>query len=162
MAKLCICAHGQHGKDTLADMLSVFGYTKADSSRTALEEFLYDKLSPKYGYKTIDEAYEDRVNHRAEWFNEIVDYNTPDKTRLAKVVMGKADIYVGMRCPEELKACKEAGLFDHVIWVDASKRVPPEGIDSCKVTADMADIVVCNNGALEDLQMRAELLTTVL
>jgi hypothetical protein len=78
-----------------------FGYNYKSSSLAASEIFIYDTLKDKYGYKTPEECFEDRVNHRAEWFDLICDYNKDDKARLAKEIMKSADIYVGMRSNEE-------------------------------------------------------------
>lgn len=149
--KLLITGYRQHGKDTVADILGEYGFTKQDSSRKALEIFLFEKLAPKYGYKSLDEAYEDRVNHRSEWYEEIKAYNTPDKCRLARQIMAESDIYVGMRDKEEIIACKEEGIFDWIIWVDASKRKPPEDLSSCTVSQEDAHIILDNNRSEEQL-----------
>lgn len=150
--KLLIIGHARHGKDTLAEILrDGWGYTFQSSSYAAAEKVVYPVLQPKYGYTSIEEAYEDRVNHRAEWKELITAYNTPDKTRLAKEIMQENDIYVGMRCKDELSACKAIGLFDHIIWVDAEGRVDPEDESSNTLSMDMADIVVDNSGTGDQL-----------
>ena len=77
-------------------------------------------------YSDIEECYEDRVNHRKEWFDQIVAYNTPDLLRLAKEIYSVYDIYVGIRNRHEFEAAKDAGLFDFSIWVDRSKHFPSE------------------------------------
>lgn len=154
-SKFLIIGHAQHGKDTAAEMLcDMFGLKAADSSRRSLEIFLFDKLAPKYGYKTIEEAYQDRKNHRAEWYEEIKAFNTPDKTRLARNIIKDSDIYVGMRCPEEIAACRSARLFDQVLWIDASERKPPEPSSSFAITQADADVVIDNNGNEPNLRHR--------
>ena len=96
--KLLIIGHQRHGKDTLAEILNEeFGLRFKSSSLSAAEIFIYDELKYKYEYKTPEECFEDRVNHRAEWYNMICDYNKDDKARLAKGILESADCYVGMR-----------------------------------------------------------------
>lgn len=155
--KLLIIGHARHGKDTLAEYLrDRHGFRVADSSRRAAEIFLFDKLKDKYGYKDFEECFRDRVNRRAEWFDEITKYNTPDKTRLARNILANSDIYVGMRSREEVMACRAVGLFDFVIWVDASERLPPEPVDSCQVDVHCAHLSFNNNGKLGDFAYHAE------
>ena len=148
--KLLIIGHARHGKDTLANYLrDVHDFRVADSSIRAAEIFLFDKLATKYGYTTFQECYLDRVNHRAEWFQEIKAYNTPDKTRLARNIMADSDIYVGMRDSDEINACMAAKIFDAIFWVDASERLPPEPTDSFNIDASLATFIIDNNGDLD-------------
>lgn len=160
--KILIVGHKGHGKDTLADLMSLYGYKKQDSSRKALEIFLFQKLRDKYGYATPEEAYQDREQHRAEWYQEIVAFNTPDKTRLARLIMQDSDIYVGMRDRDEIDACMEAGIFDYVIWVDASQRKPLESKSSFNIEVSPDYIVVDNNGDESDLRDAAAALYEII
>ena len=119
--KLLIIGNMRHGKDTLAELLNEeFGYTFESSSQSAANIFLYDELKDKYGYKTPEECFEDRVNHRQEWYEAICEYNKDDKARLAKGILERSDCYVGMRDRDEIEECLKQGIFDLVIWVDAS------------------------------------------
>lgn len=144
--KLCIIGHKRHGKDSVAIAMSAcYGYTFRDSSQAALDLFLFDILKERHGYKTPEDAYRDRVNHRKEWFDEIAKYNEDDPTRLAREIISTSDIYVGMRSKRELYACQQAELFDWVIWVDASFRRPFEAPESISVDAGDADYTIDNN-----------------
>jgi len=150
--KLLIIGHARHGKDSVADYLHhCYGYMPTDSSVRAAEIFLFDVLAEKYGYKTFDECYQDRVHHRAEWYEAIKAYNTPEKTRLARAIMADSDVYVGMRDRDEINACREAGIFDLIIWVDASERLPPEPSDSFNIDQSLADVIIDNNGDIASL-----------
>lgn len=63
--KILILGHARHGKDTLAEILNKeYGMTFMSSSQAANEIFLFDELKNKYGYKTKEESFNDRVNHR--------------------------------------------------------------------------------------------------
>lgn len=152
--KLLIIGHARHGKDTVAEKIcGKMGLSFSSSSLFVGEEFIWPTWG-RYRYKTFDEMFADRVNHRKTWADLISAYNTPDKARTAKTMLSREyDVYVGMRKRDEFNASREAGLFDHVIWVDASKRLPPESADSMELVASDADIYFDNNGAQGELDL---------
>lgn len=153
--KLLIISSARWGKDTFAEILrDNFGFSFSSSSQAASDIFIYKELKEKYGYKDSIECFEDRVNHRSEWYNMILDYNKDDKARLAKEILKVSDCYVGMRDGEEIKECNRQGLFDLIIWIDASKRLPPEKSDSFNIDISYADIIVDNNSTLEEFTKR--------
>jgi dephospho-CoA kinase len=157
MPKLLLIGNARHGKDTLAEMLSEkFGLKFTSSSQAASDIFIYEALKDKYGYNTPEECFEDRVNHRAEWYELICDYNSQDRARLAKGILEQSDCYVGMRDRDEIEECIKQKLFDLIIWVDASDRLPPEGKDSFNIDKSCADIIIENNGTLEEFERKIE------
>ena len=154
--KLLIIGHARHGKDTVAALLEkYFGLAYTDSSRAATKIFIYDVLKDKYGYDSFDECYQDRVNHRAEWKQVICDYNKDDRAKLAKGILEHSDCYVGMRDREEINECMRQGLFDIIIWVDASERLPLEDSSSFNIDKTCADIIIENNGTYEQFREKA-------
>lgn len=143
----------RHGKDTFAEILNKhFGLKFQSSSQAAADIFLYDTLKEKYGYKTSEECFEDRVNHRAEWKQLICDYNKDDRAKLAKEILKGADAYVGMRDRAEINECMKQGLFDIIIWVDATGRLPEEPASSFDIDKTCADIIIENNGTFEEFE----------
>lgn len=151
--RLMIIGHARHGKDTVAELLSKnLGLKFTSSSEFACQLFIYKALRYTRGYKTIEECFNDRVNHRALWHQLIKEYQGGDKTKLTQAIFAENDIYCGCRAADEVQAAKDAGLVDLVIWVDASRRLPPEPIESCTVTLNQADFVIGNHGTLEQLQ----------
>lgn len=151
--KFLIIGHARHGKDTFAELLNeMFGFKFKSSSQAAADIFLFDALKDKYGYETPEQCFEDRVNHRAEWYNMICDYNKEDKAKLAKGILTLTDCYVGMRDRGEIEECLRQGLFDLVIWVDASERLPLESADSFNIDKTCADIIIPNNGTFEQFK----------
>ena len=93
--KVLIIGHARHGKDSMAEILNKeFGLKFESSSQSAANIFLYDMLKDKYGYKTPEECFEDRVNHRQEWYEAIVEYNKDDRAKLAKGILERSDCYV--------------------------------------------------------------------
>ena len=144
--KLIITGHKHHGKDTACKILNQsMGYSYAVSSWTACINFIFDALKYKYCYKTQMECFNDRINRRAEWYELIRQFNTPDKARLGKMIFSDKDIYNGIRDLEELNALRDAGVFDFLIWIDRSEHCPPEDLDSMNITREHADYVVNNN-----------------
>lgn len=151
--KLLILGNMRHGKDSFAEILNEhFGLSFQSSSQAAANIFLYDSLKDKYGYKTPEECFEDRVNHRAEWKNMICHYNKDDRAKLAKEILKNSDCYVGMRDREEINECMRQGLFDIIIWVDASDRLPLESSDSFDIDKTCAHIIIENNGTFEEFK----------
>ena len=153
--KLLICGHKRHGKDTLAEILrDEFGLNFTSSSWACAQIFIFDVLKDVFGYKDIDECFNDRFNHRDIWYQLICDYNKYDKTRLAKEILSHNNTYVGMRDKDEILACQEQKLFDLIIWVDASERLPLEDSSSFNIDKSLADIIVDNNGTQEQFRQR--------
>lgn len=153
--KLLIISHGRWGKDTFAEILrDNFGLTFISSSQAAADIFIYDVLKEKYGYTTSEECFNDRHNHRAEWYELIKDYNKYDRAKLAKGILERADCYVGMRDRGEIEECVNQQLFDLIIWVDASARLPEENPDSFNIDKSCADIIINNNGSLAEFKER--------
>lgn len=153
--KLLIISGQRSGKDTLAEILrDNFGISFRSSSQACADIFIYDLLKDKYGYKTPEECFNDRVNHRPEWYQMICDYNKDDKAKLAKEILKYNNTYVGMRDHDEIKECRKQGLFDLIIWVDASKRVPEEDSTSFNITKADADIIIENNGTKEEFRTK--------
>jgi dephospho-CoA kinase len=154
--KLLFLGHARSGKDTLAEILNeVYGLKFISSSQACADIFIYDELKDKYGYKTPEECFLDRVNHRSEWYQMICDYNKDDKAKLAKEILKYNNTYVGMRDHDEIEECRKQGLFDLIIWVDASGRLPNEDSNSFNITKDDADIIIENNESLERFRMKA-------
>lgn len=152
MRKILLIGHMRHGKDTLAEMMArTFGYKYSSSSLMACNIFIYDALKRKYGYESVYQCFEDRVNHRAEWHDLICEYNEDDGARLAKEIMKECNMYVGMRSDKELKACLEQKVFDLVIGV-YDPRKPLEGEDSFDIDFwNAAQVVIPNAGEKEHL-----------
>lgn len=157
LPKLLIIGHMRHGKDTLAELLEEqIGLKFLSSSLAASNIFLYDALKEKYGYTTPEECFEDRMNRRPEWYQLICDYNKDDKARLAKGILEITDCYVGMRDRGEIDECMRQGLFDLIVWVDASERLPLESKESFNIDKSCADVIIENNGTFEEFKEKVK------
>jgi dephospho-CoA kinase len=163
MKQILLIGHAQHGKDTTAEIMKeLYGFRYESSSVAASRIFLFDVLKKKYGYLTPEQCYEDRVNHRDEWYDLICEYNSVDRARLAKEIMRNGDMYVGMRDDEEIQECRRQGVFDLVIGV-FDPRKPLEPATSFNIDIwEMSDFIIPNSGTLYDLRTRIELLEPLL
>ena len=152
LPKLLVIGHGRHGKDTVCEILAKnYNYSFESSSRFCSKLFIYNMLKDKYGYSSEEECYEDRHNHRAEWYNAICDYNEKDAATLGREIFKEHDIYCGLRNKREFFAMKNTGVFDYAIWVDRSDHLPPESKDSMSLEQWMADYTIDNNRDLNQL-----------
>ena len=129
-----------------------YGVRFVPTSQCIASTVIFPQLQSVYDYATPLDCYNDRHNHRSEWFDLIDQFNKHDKTRLAKSILQVCDCYVGMRNAAEVDACRRARLFDIVVWVDARERVALEAPSSCTVSASQADYVIHNNGSLLELE----------
>ena len=147
------------GKDVMAEYLrDKIGLTFQSSSYFACERFLYPIFKDKYGYESIQECYQDRHSEgmREAWYNAISDLNRVDATTISTAMFEELSVYVGLRSEVELKAAQQKWPDCLTIWVDASDRIVPEESTSCTVTADMADIIIKNNGTLEQFYKKID------
>jgi hypothetical protein len=151
--KLLVIGHGRHGKDTVCEILQEkYNLSFESSSRFCSKLFIYDMLKDKYGYKSEEECYADRHQHRAEWYDAICDYNAGDGARLGREIFKVHDIYCGLRNKREYFAMKNTNVFDYAIWVDRIDHLPPESKDSMSLEQWMADFTIDNNNSLEELE----------
>lgn len=160
--KILIIGHGGHGKDTVASIIKEkVGLTFSSSSIKACEIFIFDALKNKYNYQTIEECFNDRHNHRKEWYDLICEYNKEDRSKLAFKILETEDMYVGMRDDEEFQACKEKKLFNWVIGVyDPSK---PEEKESFNIDFwNVCDFIIPNNSVNTDLKTLEKKVTKIL
>ena len=156
--RLIVFGYARHGKDTACEYLqSRFGLTFSSSSWMACQLFLYEQLRERYGYTSMQECFEDRMNHRKVWFDAIRAYNDPDLCRLGRQLFSQHDVYCGIRNDEEFYGLKKEGIFDLAVWIDASERKPPEASESMTLSAADADLVVSNNGSLEEFHRELDL-----
>jgi hypothetical protein len=170
--KLLVIGHARHGKDTLAEKIcDKMDLVFTSSSVFVGQECVWEQWGRRrvwrqWGrrrYANFNDMFADRVNNRKTWADLISAYNTPDKTKTARTMFERGyDMYAGMRRRDEFNACRDAKLFDRVIWVDALKRLPPESEDSMELSAHDADLCCDNNGLLKGMDSFVESLQRLL
>jgi hypothetical protein len=151
--KLFIVGQGRHGKDTVAEFVQkAYGLTFESSSMFCAEHVVTPWLE-KMGitYDSLEECYEDRVNHRMDWYEAIRSYNKEDESKLSRAIFAKYDMYVGIRSRVEFLEARH--FSDLSVWVEAADRWP--AVDpSCKILKEDCDVIVDNNGTIEELYGR--------
>lgn len=149
--RLLLISNARWGKNSVGDLLEQHGYKCFHSSTFATEQIMMPYFA-EHGnpYTSTEACFADRVNHRKIWHDEIERYNLPTYTRMTwDMINGGYDVYVGMRSRLEFTASRH--LYDRVIWIDASQRLPAEGHDSNGLNAGDADEILDNNGTLTEL-----------
>ena len=151
--KLLVIGHGRHGKDTVCEILQEkYDLSFESSSRFCSKHFIFDLLKDKYNYKDEYDCYNDRFNHRTEWYNAIREYNKDDDSRLGREILKRYNIYSGLRNKNEFFALKKNKVFDYAIWVDRCDHLPKEDPSSMSIEQWMCDYTLDNNGSLERLE----------
>jgi hypothetical protein len=148
--KLMVMGYARHGKDTVGEMLKrIYGMRFESSSMACVEKIMLPAFNAiGLQYLSAEACYEDRVNHRAFWFECIRKFSYKDETRLGRLIFETNDVYCGIRNKEEFFACKAAKVFDYSIWVTRMKVLKAEDEASCTVDPTMADFILDNNGSL--------------
>ena len=158
LPKLLVVGHGRHGKDTVCEMLEQYGYKFQSSSKFCSELFIFNDLKNIYGYANEDECYNDRHNHRTEWYNMIHDYCKDDLARLGRNLFAEHNIYCGLRNRREFFAMQNEEIFDYAIWVDRTDHLPKEDPSSMSIEQWMCDYTIDNNGDLARLEKNVAIL----
>lgn len=156
--KLLIIGHARHGKDTVGEWFKTKGYTFVSSSWFVGEKAVWPAYEQQYAesgytpeFDNFEDFFQNRGTMRAFWYDAIAAYNRPDRSRLGRELFALYDMYVGLRNWQEMQALRLHKAYDLCIWVDASDRMPPEPATSMTISASAADVVVDNNGTLDDL-----------
>jgi len=67
---ILILGEKRSGKDTLAEFFEKnYKLTHMSSSMAGANKFIFKELKSIYGYTSIEECFEDRHDHRKEWFD---------------------------------------------------------------------------------------------
>ena len=117
--RILILGPGRHGKDTFAEMIVSYTDLRFLSSSLTAAELILPYLQVVFDFKDAQEAFEKRHEERKLWQYLIATFLGGDK--LTRMILKKADIYVGMRGLKEYE--ESTYLFDFVVYVDASERV---------------------------------------
>jgi dephospho-CoA kinase len=158
LPKLLVVGHGRHGKDTVCELLEEYRYTFQSSSKFCSELFIFNNLKDQYGYANEDECYNDRHNHRTEWYNMIHEYCSDDLAKLGRNLFAKHDIYCGLRNKREFFAMQNEEIFDYAIWVDRGDHLPKEDPASMSIEQWMCNYTIDNNGDLNRLRKNIAIL----
>ena len=149
--KIMVCGHSRWGKDQFCEFL---GLDYKSSSEVALDEVIWPEWGIFQGYIDKQECFDNRHLHRSTWFDMIAGMNKDDPASLGKIIYKDNPVYCGCRRKEEFEALRQGGHFDISVWIDASLRLPPEPSTSCTVTPNMCNVVIHNNGTLDEFKRK--------
>lgn len=158
--KVIVCGYSQHGKDTLCEHLrDRHGLAYESSSRVACPDVYRLSATLRAQFCGPEQAWQHRNDSKelqAIWHDAICEINKNDKTTMARKIFSEFPVYCGMREPGELQACRDQGICDLSIWVDASERKPPQHKSSCGITAGDCDAILQNNGEVREMIEKAD------
>lgn len=157
LPKLLVIGYAGHGKDTVGELLRHYGFNPKGSSEFAAERIMmpyFESIGTKY--PSVEECFADRVNHRPIWFRQIEDFNEGSNWSglTQELLLAGHDTYLGMRSRQEFEASR--AFFDWVVWVDASKRLPPEDASSNALKPSDADWIIDNNQTQNGLLLQVK------
>lgn len=141
------------GKDTVCGLLgSPYKSTSQVFAPRAVKRFADHGLCQ---YRSVQACFDDRGQHRQQWFDWIRAYTKVNPARLGREVFRTVDVLCGCRSRFELAVIRAKFPDALVVWVDASTRVPPTA-EAMDVTAQDADVTVNNNGTLSETRQQLE------
>lgn len=149
---IAIIGYSGHGKDTLAKTIQkIYGLSWTSVSHFAVKSFIFTELKHKYNYLSEKECYDDRINHREEFYNLIRGYNNNDKSRIIKEISLQYDMVVGIRDMYELYDGIAQGVITRTIGVYCpQKLIDPFSEMSIDVFRD-SDMVIGNPKGINHL-----------
>ncbi len=148
---IVIVGHARHGKDTVSSLLAQkTNLVFQNTSMLLCKKVIYPLL--KNMYSSLEDCYNDRGNNRIFWFVALQHYNKFNKDKFIKNVFTVSNIYCGLRNIEELNIARQANLIDYVIWVDRSKHLSLESVNSMTIKESDTDYHIDNNGSLIELE----------
>lgn len=141
--KILFTGYGRAGKDEAAAYVAkITGLRYAGSFSWAALPYVAERLGlhPQVAWET-------RHTMRKQWYDYCNELRAPDATILARLVLAQGDVTAGLRDKVELDACKAAGLFDEIVWVER----PGTPVDPTVTFGPQdCDRILVNEGTLEE------------
>lgn len=147
---ILIVGHGRAGKDEACKYLA--SITQLRNAGTT-SKYLCKHVARRLGLSE-EEAYARRHESdemRTLWYRIGNEVREKGPTTLIREALEHGEITGGIRDLEEIRAAKREGLFDLIVWVER-KSAPVD--PTLKFTSEDADIIIENNGTLEEFQDR--------
>lgn len=108
--------------------------------------------------QSIDEAWATRHAHREIWRGIGDELRRDDPAALARHVLARGTLCVGIRARSEFEAARAAGLFALTLWVER----PGDPDPTLELDRDDADLIVDNTGTVAALDLKLRRLANAL
>jgi hypothetical protein len=145
---IAILGRGRAGKDTAGEWFG--SYT--DLVYTGSTSMPLCMLIATKKNIPLDVCWKSRHAEREYWYNFANELRANDPTLLARISLELGDMVIGLRDDFELQACKDAGLFDLVIWIERDVPVDP----TLKFDSSACDIIIENNTTIPELHIKLQ------
>ena len=146
LPRIAICGHGRSGKDTAAHYLA--SITPLRLGKTT-SEIIAPYAAAKLG-QPVAVAFADRHNHRVFWFEVGNELRATDPAFLVRECLKDGEIVVGMRNRSEVLTVGQERLVDLIVWIERDVPTDP----TQEYGPELCDVVIPNNGTLEELHRR--------
>lgn len=155
MKRVLFVGHGRHGKDTACEELSkATGWKNAGTTSLYLTPYVikeYERLG--MGHLRND-AYLHRHQNRELWRRVGDEIRQNDPALLVKEALKVGPITGGCRGLPEIEAVRRESVVDLIVWVDASKRLPPD--PTVEFGPEVADLILANNGTEAEFRYKIQ------
>lgn len=143
LPRLAIVGRGRCGKDTAGDFLKDhYNLRFVGGCSWAGKEYVAERLGI-----SVEEAWATRHLRRMEWYNILNEYRKDDWARLIRRVFETSDFVCGIRDGEELRAAREEGLLDLIVWVE---RAQAPFDPTLQFGPEDCDVVITNHTTIPD------------
>ncbi len=144
--KLLILGYSGSGKTTAAQALAeILGCGYANTSDRLIEDYATEHGLDVQSVKL----------NKAKLRNELFDFGRAKQAKDAlypqSEQLKRYSILTGLRNPNEIEAAREHSLYDLIIWIK-NDRCSKDATD--RLIEDDADVIVPNNGSIEELKQR--------
>jgi hypothetical protein len=150
LPRIAICGPGRSGKDTAGAWLAA--NTPLRLGRTT-SEVIAPHVAKRLGRPVI-EVFAERHQNRQLWFDIGNELRANDPAFLVRECLKNADIAVGLRNEDEVRAASGERIVDLVLWIE--REVPHD--PTMKFGPELCDFTLTNHGDLDDLYARLEAL----
>lgn len=161
MKRILFVGHGRHGKDTACEVLArATGWKNAGTTSIYLTPHVVAEYQRLGLHHLVRDAYAHRHANRELWRRVGDEIRKDDPALLVKDALRVGPITGGCRGLPEIRAVRDESVVDLIVWVDASKRLPPD--PTVEFGPEWADVVVDNNGTEDAFRYKIQRLGGIL
>lgn len=153
LPRIAISGPGRSGKDEAAEYLKRHGFRYSESTSCVITR----EIARQTGL-SFEECHAKRHEHRGRWYHVGNQLREKDPAHLVREVLKTGNVVVGVRDGIEMRAAREKGLVDLVVWID--RDVPPD--PTLTYGTELADIIIPNHEGLPEFHARLDRLACLI